>query len=82
MKACTEFIIDLQHLFLYSFFTLAIQSQNYFLFLVKQDGFISSLPSDDVCALGEEKNIDIILISFLICKMCMRVLCVASLCVF
>ena len=52
MEASSTFIMDLQHLFSSSSFTLAIQSQHYFLLWVKQDGFISNLhpaiASDDI----------------------------------
>lgn len=84
MKASSAFIMDLQHLFPSSSFTLAIQSQQYFLLWVKQDGFISNLhrviASDDICVLGEAKILILYWSHFSSAK-CVCECCVLHLCV-
>lgn len=84
MEASSAFIMDLQHLFSSSSFTLAIQSQHYFLLWVKQDGFISNLhpaiASDDIRVLGEAKIL-ILYWSHFSSSKCVCECCVLHLCV-
>ena len=84
MEASSTFIMDLQHLFSSSSFTLAIQSQHYFLLWVKQDGFISNLhpaiASDDIRVLGEAKILILYWSHFSSAK-CVCECCVLHLCV-
>lgn len=85
MKASSAFIMDLQHLFPSSSFTLAIQSQQYFLLWVKQDGFISNLhpaiASDDISVLGEAKILILLYWSHFSSAKCVCECCVLHLCV-
>ena len=86
MVANSAFIMDLQDLFFFLLLHSGYSKSTLFSPL-GETGWIHMQPAPchsfwwHLC-IGRGQNIDIILIPFLICKMCMWVLCIASLCVF